>query len=181
MSFLHGVLETVKDDDNVTTYDNNHDINNVIRILHDSVGKGREAFPDAVSQGKATGNVSTELGWLKEHLSGKYTEQIHNTQGLQEQLKEWKTTLTHIEKHVEHIKSNVNKLDKPLHSSITRKIEPLSAAVKFLLNSAKSVGLEHQVLKVDTELLTQRANMENAIRMESVKVEDTLKANRKDW
>ncbi|GBE63441.1 hypothetical protein, conserved [Babesia ovata] len=130
----------------------------------------------AVQVGKATGNVSTELGWLKEHLSGKYTEQIHNTQGLQEQLKEWKTTLTHIEKHVEHIKSNVNKLDKPLHSSITRKIEPLSAAVKFLLNSAKSVGLEHQVLKVDTELLTQRANMENAIRMESVKVEDTLKA-----
>ncbi|GBE59950.1 hypothetical protein, conserved [Babesia ovata] len=52
MSFLHGVLESVKDDENVTTYDKNNDpnIDKVISDLHDSVGKGREAFGGAVSK-----------------------------------------------------------------------------------------------------------------------------------
>ncbi|GBE62907.1 hypothetical protein, conserved [Babesia ovata] len=60
MSFLHGVLESVKDDESVKTYDNNppNDINNVLDRLNDSVGKGRQAFPSAVSK------VS---GWLEKH------------------------------------------------------------------------------------------------------------------
>ncbi|GBE62906.1 hypothetical protein, conserved [Babesia ovata] len=60
MAFLHGVLETVKDDESVTTYDKDRDknITNTIKELNDSVGQGRKAFPEAVHQ------VSE---WLKKH------------------------------------------------------------------------------------------------------------------
>ncbi|GBE63144.1 hypothetical protein, conserved [Babesia ovata] len=72
MAFLHGVLQSVKDDDNVTTYNNyiTPKINDVINKLNDSVGKGRKAFPEAVTEvdGKIK-KVTTPINEIKASIA----------------------------------------------------------------------------------------------------------------
>ncbi|GBE62937.1 hypothetical protein, conserved [Babesia ovata] len=73
MAFLHGVLESVKGDESVTTYNEYIDspkINNVIDTLSTSVGKGREAFQAAVRQvEERTGRVTRHLEALKHNIT----------------------------------------------------------------------------------------------------------------
>ncbi|GBE62920.1 hypothetical protein, conserved [Babesia ovata] len=160
MSFLHGVLESVKDDESVKTYDNNppNDINNVLDRLNDSVGKGREAFPAAVTQvsgwlkkhgeqvEKATGGVKNKLGELIGNLSSGagenenvYYKNVKEQEEhkLQDQLKSWKSTLVSLKNEVDGItKTDVKALDNTLQSQITHKIDPITSVIEHLQNSA---------------------------------------------
>ncbi|GBE63012.1 hypothetical protein, conserved [Babesia ovata] len=154
MSFLHGVLESVKDDESVTTYDidRSNDINNVLRILHDSVGKGRKAFPEAVRQ------VDTFTGRVTGHL-GKYYQEVEKKQGedLTTQLSGWKGTVGKIQDEVNNIETyNVNVLDSTLKNRLMHEMSVIHSSVLLLKNSANEEVFGLQVKQVDSTLVKQR-------------------------
>ncbi|GBE63389.1 hypothetical protein, conserved [Babesia ovata] len=175
MSFLHGVLETVKDDESVTTYDN-YDalkIDKVINGLHDSVGQGRQAFQAAVSQvdtlsKKVTGGLSALIG------DGKYYKEVAGRSGkeLQEQLREWKETLHDIFNDLNNTETNVDLLDSALKHKLASEVRPIKEAVKVLHDSAENDLFVEQVKLVDEELVKQFSKMCSGIgelRNENVK------------
>ncbi|GBE63208.1 hypothetical protein, conserved [Babesia ovata] len=62
MSFLHGVLESVKNDDNVTTYDKDNDFKNLPSSISKLMHKGSHGFSQAIAQvSDALGAWSGEL------------------------------------------------------------------------------------------------------------------------
>ncbi|GBE63454.1 hypothetical protein, conserved [Babesia ovata] len=118
MAFLHGVLSGVKGDENVTTYDDNHDINitKTINKLNDSVGKGREAFEKAVSQvEERTGDVTRHLEALKHDIK-QHKENIDadSEKSLIIQVDEWSTRAGQYIRHVEQADEASKKLDPQL-------------------------------------------------------------------
>ncbi|GBE63298.1 hypothetical protein, conserved [Babesia ovata] len=164
MSFLHGVLESVKEDDNVATYDNDsqNNITSVIETLNNSVGKGRQAFGKAVTQ------VSE---WLKKHGEqvdtlttgvsfelGKYVEDVSRQRDkpLADQLRSWTQTLSQIDADLTSLHSNnISQLDPVLRDKLMHKIEPVKSAVQVLKESAGKGELEKQVREVDETIFMQ--------------------------
>ncbi|GBE63022.1 hypothetical protein, conserved [Babesia ovata] len=175
MSFLHGVLESVKDDESVTTYDKDISgdrINKVVSDLHDSVGKGRQAFRDAVSQvDTLTKNVTSELG-------GQYYEEIKGRQGLklQDQMDGWRAVLGYIAGDIHKIETqNINMLDDTLASQIAHKIEPIQKSVEVLLRAANDDDLKGQAQFVDEQLEEQQNIICEAVSTGCEAFQQTLK------
>ncbi|GBE63363.1 hypothetical protein, conserved [Babesia ovata] len=85
MAFLHGVLQTVKND-NVKTYDKNNvpNINNVLRDLHNNIGKGRQAFEKAVA--KVEGKIKSVTTPITKLLEGGEEENFKNISKLIEDI-----------------------------------------------------------------------------------------------
>ncbi|GBE63325.1 hypothetical protein, conserved [Babesia ovata] len=173
MSFLHGVLETVKDDDNVTKYDDkntNKNINSVIKTLHDNVGKGRQAFRVAVSQvDKATGAVKDKLGELITKLSSGVAgnENFYNQvkeqaeQPLASQLAAWKETLSSISSALrDDVETKVNELDSALKGRIEAEMKPITKVVEHMQNSASDEvraacqGVDRQLDEREKEIMS---------------------------
>ncbi|GBE60000.1 hypothetical protein, conserved [Babesia ovata] len=163
MAFLHGVLESVKDDDNVTTYDNNT-LNNVLDNLHNNVGKGREAFGVAVTEvGERTGEVKTSLtgliGELSDDKINRYV-QDEKDKKLETQLMDWRKTVTDLEGQLSTIETEkINLLDDSLKAQIAHEYRPLSAAVGVLVRAARDEFVQGQAKKIDTELEVQRSHL----------------------
>ncbi|GBE63226.1 hypothetical protein, conserved [Babesia ovata] len=195
MSFLHGVFDAVKDDDNVTKYDNDT-LNNVIDKLNDSVGKGRQAFPEAVAQ------VSE---WLKKHgaqvdqkiknvtdplnklLNGdpennfkKIPSLIADIQGMQGEpydevsgtggkLHKWLSSVSGLTEKTEESLKALDSVDKQLSNKLHPHVNLLHNAVDtFVANSR----MDHQDLiavctKVDGDLEALETNV-NAVVTSSV-------------
>ncbi|GBE59966.1 Spectrin repeat superfamily Extracellular matrix-binding protein, putative [Babesia ovata] len=184
MSFLHGVLQSVKDDDNVTKYNEYIDtpkINNVIRILNDNVGKGRQAFVTAVSQvEERTGEVKDKLGKLIIKLSsgaGEYVQEVKNRGGesLEKQLKKWKTTIQRIEQEVTDIeKQQINVLDNSLSTRIMHEFSPVKKVVDHLGAVAKNTAFGDDVKAVDTEFKQQEEHVIDQIRGKCQSLQLTL-------
>ncbi|GBE63127.1 hypothetical protein, conserved [Babesia ovata] len=181
MSFLHGVLESVKDDDNVTTYDNNDASNNitsVIDTLNTSVGKGREAFGDAVTEvDKATGAVKSKLGEFVTDKIGMHIKSVagEGVKKLQDQLGNWTKVVKDIQTNVHTIETlHINNLDKTLRNDIMHNFEPVSTAVRLLLDSAENATLSQQMSHVDAELVAQEKRLEKTITYESSELERKL-------
>ncbi|GBE63313.1 hypothetical protein, conserved [Babesia ovata] len=189
MSFLHGVLESVKDDDSVTTYDNNelNNINTVITNLH-NVGKGREAFREGVAK------VSE---WLKKHgeqvegKTKKVSERVHRLLSLicrhsktaedkkgdklQDQLESWSSTLNTLDKHISDTeKQHINLLDSTLKTNIMHEIEPVKATLAVLKDSAVNGFFQRQVAYVDKTLVEEKDGLLEKVREESDKLQKTL-------
>ncbi|GBE62613.1 hypothetical protein, conserved [Babesia ovata] len=169
MAFLHGVLESVKDDESVTKYDKNNvpNIDNVITTLHNNVGKGREAFPDAVDKvDEKTTDVFMEFSKFG-HTS--IVEKINSILGnqdrkLQDQLTSWRSTLTELAAQLDSlITHNVNVLDPVLRDKLMHKIEPVKSAVQVLRESAGKGEVAEQVKAVDYSLHVQFSKMYNAL------------------
>ncbi|GBE63108.1 hypothetical protein, conserved [Babesia ovata] len=171
MSFLHGVLGGVKDDDNVTKYNDNNDINSVITTLHTAVGKGREAFQAAVAKvGEKTRGVTAELG-------GQYYHHIASQQErpLKDQLYEWTKTLGDITGDLHKLETNnISELDTSLRTQIAHKVEPIQKSVEVLIRSAGNPELLTQVQAVDDELLKQEEYIQSEIAEEARRVEEQL-------
>ncbi|GBE59956.1 hypothetical protein, conserved [Babesia ovata] len=195
MSFLHGVLESVKDDDNVIKYDvkDTENINKVISDLHDNVGKGRQAFPAAVSEvsewlkkhgeqvDEKIKNVTAELGKLIDKLSsdagGQYYHHIASQQErpLKDQLYEWTKTLGDITGDLHKLETNnISELDTSLRTQIAHKVEPIQKSVEVLIRSAGNPELLTQVQAVDDELLKQEEYIQSEIAEEARRVEEQL-------
>ncbi|GBE63413.1 hypothetical protein, conserved [Babesia ovata] len=169
MSFLHGVLSGVQDDDNVTTYDTDT-LKNVIDTLHNSVGKGRQAFGNAVSQVEGKTNKVTE--GLSSLIGVNYYNQVNEQEGktLIEQWKTWKSTLTSITRELSNIKNTpLNELDSTLKTRVLHEMKPITTAVTMLLDSAGNETLRDQVSVVDRTLAEEYTNIHNA--MEALKDE----------
>ncbi|GBE59957.1 hypothetical protein, conserved [Babesia ovata] len=190
MSFLHGVLDTVKDDESVTMYDKNHDpnIDKLVGILHNNVGQGRQAFPEAVDKvEKATGGVKDKLGELIGNLSspsGKYYNQAYDQTDLNGQLHEWTKTLQGISTELTIIETQqINDLDKSLSTRIMHKIEPIQKSVEVLLGAAKEEGLKSKVKEVDDALWKQEQKVRTSVgnlRIEKREKFDIIKKAIKD-
>ncbi|GBE63366.1 hypothetical protein, conserved [Babesia ovata] len=186
MAFLHGVLESVKDDDNVTTYDNNDPkINDVINTLNTSVGKGRKAFQAAVSEVSGwlkkhavqvetlTGRVTAELGKLITKLSSgaggnenAFYQAVEREaeQPLAQQLAAWRGTLSSISSALrDSVQIEIDKLDSALRGRIEVEMKPVSTAVKMLTDSANDEVFRLQVTGVDQMLVEQRERCEKSI------------------
>ncbi|GBE62944.1 hypothetical protein, conserved [Babesia ovata] len=179
MAFLHGVLDGVKDDDNVAAYDvkDTENINKVISDLHDNVGKGRQAFPEAVTQvEKATGGVKDKLG--------KYYNQAYDQTDLNGQLHEWTKTLQGISTELTIIETQqINDLDKSLSTRIMHKIEPIQKSVEVLLGAAREEGLKSKVKEVDDALWKQEQKVRTSVgnlRIEKREKFDIIKKAIKD-
>ncbi|GBE63025.1 hypothetical protein, conserved [Babesia ovata] len=175
MAFLHGVFETVKDDENITTYDKDVlKIGTVISSLDTSVGKGREAFVTAVRQvDKATGAVTAELGENNNEYYKSVQDQLGAT--LQVQLTRWTDTVEKIQKEVQRIETDhVKPLDNSLKSQITHEINVIHKSVKMLRDSAEVPGLRQQVVAVETELDKQKKQLQERIKSENEKLQKIL-------
>ncbi|GBE63257.1 hypothetical protein, conserved [Babesia ovata] len=170
MSFLHGVLSGVRDDDNVTTYDKNNvpNITKVITTLHDNVGKGRQAFEEAVRQvDQKTSEVKSKLG--------KYYNQVYDKTDLNGQLHEWRGTLGNILVDLRKIETdNINLLDSALKSRIMHETKPIQKSVEVLLNSASDPGLEGHVKYVDNTLVERNQKLVDAVNEEIEKLREML-------
>ncbi|GBE63222.1 hypothetical protein, conserved [Babesia ovata] len=165
MAFLHGVLESIKEDESVKKYDvqdASSNITSVINTLNTSVGKGREAFGDAVTEvsewlkkhgeqvDKATGEVKTKLGDGNE-----YYKEVENeaTKPLASQLAAWTGTLSKISSALnDDIQTKANDLDSALKGRIDVEMKPVTKVVEHLQSVAVDKGFKDQVSKVDEEL-----------------------------
>ncbi|GBE63478.1 hypothetical protein, conserved [Babesia ovata] len=182
MSFLHGVLHTVKDDDSVKKYDGyinkGHKFDEVSTSLKNSVGRGSmELSPQLIKVGALTKRVTDQLGELK---TTKFDESMKSVSdsvndNLQGQLEKWKSTLQKIEEHINtNIITNVSNLDPALSDKIKREIEPVQKVVAHLGKVAGDGGLEMMVTEVDNELLQQKNKLEGKINMQTHIVQVTL-------
>ncbi|GBE62947.1 hypothetical protein, conserved [Babesia ovata] len=174
MAFLHGVLESVKDDESVTKYDKNNvpNIDNVITTLHNNVGKGREAFPDAVDKvDEKTTDVFMEFSKFG-HTS--IVEKINSILGnqdrkLQDQLTSWRSTLTELAAQLDSlITNNVNVLDPVLRDRLMHKIDAVKSAVQVLKGSAEQGELLGKVREVDRTLEDSKIDLTNVISREHI-------------
>ncbi|GBE63464.1 hypothetical protein, conserved [Babesia ovata] len=176
MSFLHGVLKTVKDDDCVTTYDNyitekNDKLQKLLQDLHSSIGQGRSVFGERVKEvGGRTLSVTNALGELKDEKITYFIDYVSGKQGdkLQDQLKTWTSVLGSINDHINtNIITNVDRLDPALSDKILRQIEPVQKVVAHLGGVATDPNLGVQVKDVDKALAEQRKNILDQIKMTS--------------
>ncbi|GBE63152.1 hypothetical protein, conserved [Babesia ovata] len=175
MAFLHGVLESVKDDENVTTYDGyitveNDKLQKLLDSLQSSIGQGRSEFGDRVEKvNDKTSDVKTKLG--------KYVQEVtrQQDQSLEAQLFQWTTTLGYIAKDIHSI--NIDKimlLDTALSTRIMHKVEPIQKSVEVLLGAANNLDLKGQAKNVDELLEQQKKNVVYAINHGVEKLQRTM-------
>ncbi|GBE63323.1 hypothetical protein, conserved [Babesia ovata] len=167
MSFLHGVLDTVRDDESVKTYDdymrNNgqDDLHTVLQHLQSSIGQGRSVFGERVEEVNGrTLSVINALGELITDKIDSYATNVlsgHPSKELQQQLREWTSVLGSINDHIKsNIITNVAKLDPALGEKIMRKIEPVQRVVEQLRGVAGNDEVVRGVVLVDEHLEKQR-------------------------
>ncbi|GBE63104.1 hypothetical protein, conserved [Babesia ovata] len=185
MAFLHGVLSGVKEDDNVTKYDKDDDINSIIDTLHDNVGNGREAFGDAVD--KVDEKIKKVTGPLDKLLEGgdevnfkKIPQLIQDIQGMQgKTYDEDRKGLT--EKTQESLNA-LNSVDKQLSNKLHPHVKLMHNAVGTFRQNADEdhEGLKTVCQKADSEFQTLNDNVERGFSDVTSKLYfdiDTLKHN----
>ncbi|GBE63217.1 hypothetical protein, conserved [Babesia ovata] len=186
MSFLHGVLSGVKNDENVTTYDNMLDsgsrLDNVLSTLRSKIGSGRVGLSESVTKvkewlgnyneevGRKTGAVKNKLGELITKLSsgagdGNYYKEIAGRSGqeLKKQLEGWQSTIGKIQHTVDTIELKLNDLDLNLRHKVRSEMNDIGGAVRTLNESAWDDAFGRQVQEVDRELSAQTARVEQQI------------------
>ncbi|CDR71558.1 hypothetical protein, conserved [Babesia bigemina] len=187
MGFLSGVLGAVKNENEVTTYDqyiSGMKLQTVLDTLTKNIGTGREGLAASVGAVKGwlgkynsqvetlTNNVTTKLGELSTKLSspaGEYYSRVSSEEcfSLGKLLKEWKSTVKMIETNVNNIHNNASKLDTALRSSVLHEVKAISLTVKMLTVSATDEVFKSQVRIADQTLVDQRESIKNKIREES--------------
>ncbi|CDR71946.1 hypothetical protein, conserved, partial [Babesia bigemina] len=190
MGFLSGVLNAVKDDDAVRTYDKDisgDKIDTVISMLQSSIGTGRIGL--AVSVGAVrewlegywkevdgkNKNVTDSLTKLIMKLSDKYLTEIRQTDKLQVQLTAWMTTIGNIDSQLTAMDAQqVGALDVTLKEKITHEINSIKTAVLVLHDSAGDGVFGWQVKEVDNVLINQEKYLESEIRNKSIEFKNVL-------
>ncbi|GBE63383.1 hypothetical protein, conserved [Babesia ovata] len=185
MSFLHGVLESVKEDDNVTKYNEyiklngDNDLHTVLQHLQSSIGQGRSVFGAQVEKvNSLSTGVTHELGQLNDMYIHNEINSVSGTasKDLTTQLEEWKKTLGKISTELTNIETyNINILDRSLKSRLMHEIKPVQKSVEVLADAANDATFGEQVNMVDETLKIQLANVEQDIRDKSVDCQRMLK------
>ncbi|CDR71943.1 hypothetical protein, conserved [Babesia bigemina] len=190
MGFLSGVLGAVKNENEVTTYDNNVDnIEKLIETLEKNLGNGPQKFTDALSAvsdwlndyftqvEKYTVNVTSELQVLKDDKVFAHIRSVagQGTQNLETQLKAWTTRLPIIFGEVDNIETqHVMKLDNRLKTEIMHETRHIKEAVKMLGDSAAEKEFGSQAKLVDETLIQERNKVDSAIENEHKRVREIL-------
>ncbi|CDR71783.1 hypothetical protein, conserved [Babesia bigemina] len=191
MGFLSGVLDAVKDDDAVRTYDKDisgDKIDTVINTLNKKIGSGRHGLAASVAAVKGwlegyeleyrkkASNVTEVLGELKTKIAGKYTHDVAGAAGekLETQLTRWTETLESIELDVNNTENQyVNMLDSTLKRDAMREVKPINTSVNMLLDAAQNPEVTEQVKVVDWMLDEQEKRVKNEIRKHSKQLRET--------
>ncbi|CDR71536.1 hypothetical protein, conserved, partial [Babesia bigemina] len=190
MGFLSGVLGAVKNENEVTTYDTNKELNDILSNLQNSIGKGSSVFSSQITQvsqwldryemylGRKTGAVTSELSELKDNKIGdEFMKRVAGKghEKLQKQLEDWTTVVGEIETQLNTIeKDKVNVLNKSLREQIKREMKDVRNALWLLKESAGKEDFKRQVKVVDGDLETQKTNVGSAINVSCDALQDTL-------
>ncbi|GBE63355.1 hypothetical protein, conserved [Babesia ovata] len=181
MSFLHGVLESVKEDESVKKYDENvaePKLDSVLNSLEVSIGKGSGALATQIGSVSAwLGRYEGKLRELTNAVAGALTSLSKEKIGdeLKTQLEQWKTTLSQIYNALSSIETeHIIKLDSKLHDKIMHSFAPIKTSLKLLLDSAEVQGFVAQAKKVDTELNAQQKRVEDAVEQKVRELQSAL-------
>ncbi|GBE63096.1 hypothetical protein, conserved [Babesia ovata] len=141
VAFLHGVLESVKNDESVTTYDKNNvpNIDKVISDLHDNVGKGRKAFQAAVTEveGKmksVTGPIEDIKTLIKQHKEDSSTPK----KSIAEQVAEWTRRAGEYIEKAKKADEALAEIDPKLKDKLKCPIDMLLQATRTFEENAKN-------------------------------------------
>ncbi|CDR71900.1 hypothetical protein, conserved [Babesia bigemina] len=192
MGFLSGVLEAVKDENEVTTYDKyiqpeSKRLQNVLDTLNKNIGSGRTGLVDSVGAvkrwlegyesklGEKTENIKNELTTLINDLERKHKMSINPNDKLEIQLHTWKTVLHKIDEHVTNAETtHISWLDRNLENEMMSEIKPIKMAVRMLHESSTNEMLTRQVKNVDKALEEEEKTITQLINIETGKVRDEL-------
>ncbi|GBE63305.1 hypothetical protein, conserved [Babesia ovata] len=172
MSFLHGVLQSVKDDDNVITYNKHitqNNLDNVLKLLTSSIGKGRSGLSESVTKvkewlGRYEGEVNKKCEDVKKPINGLCAYIVSQNKRIEE-LKQLP-----VESHWEHWNRQVgrfaglaNEADKArdkLDQELKKKLE---TPTKLIVQAAESFEKSMQnddVKKVVDQVEAQMKTLE---------------------
>ncbi|CDR96504.1 hypothetical protein BBBOND_0304080 [Babesia bigemina] len=183
LMFFHGLLESVTNDDNVTTYDGYigepNKLCNVIRNLYSSIGRGSEEF------GKQVDSVS---GWLNKYneqvvtLTNKVKEEIYDVRNLIDIEISYISSLkssnlrkiqniygNHVDAAVSRMKSlkgNKNGfagLDNALRDMLNVCLGKIETAVEVLTNSSKNEAFIKSLQTLQNTFKTLPEDLESFI------------------
>ncbi|GBE63343.1 hypothetical protein, conserved [Babesia ovata] len=162
MAFLHGVLESVKDDESVKTYDKD--------VQAPKIGTGPEDFEKTLADvswwiAKYHGELQTKTAGVTDALGDYYKEVAgQGRQKLQVQLDKWKGTTEKIENELDNIeKQQINVLDRCLKHKIKREMHDVRGALWLLKQSAEEKAYKAKVKQVDEELLKQEKTVRDTL------------------
>ncbi|GBE63348.1 hypothetical protein, conserved [Babesia ovata] len=201
MSFLHGVLQSVKEDDNVTTYNKHitqNNLDNVLRDVFSKIGTGRNGLSDSVTKVKewlekyndevekktrgVTDGLSALIGKLRSDVSSgvagnEYYKSVEGeaTKDLGTQLARWKGTLGSIDSDVQSIANiQINDLDDTLKAQLTHKLDPVKKVVEHLKGVATKMAEGGKVAEVDTAITEKETLVKERIKAKSQELRETL-------
>ncbi|GBE63475.1 hypothetical protein, conserved [Babesia ovata] len=204
MSFLHGVLQSVKEDDNVTTYNKHitqNNLDNVLRDVFSKIGTGRNGLSDSVTKVKewlekyndevekktrgVTDGLSALIGKLRSDVSSgvagnEYYKSVEGeaTKDLGTQLARWKGTLGSIDSDVQSIANiQINDLDDTLKAQLTHKLDPVKKVVEHLKGVATSMISSGLVKAVDSAITEKETLVKERIKAKSQELRETLTTN----
>ncbi|GBE63150.1 hypothetical protein, conserved [Babesia ovata] len=191
MAFLHGVLESVKDDDNVTTYneyiDEEHKIDKVLSTLQSKIGSGRGGLSKSVTKvkewlgkyneevgnktGAVTEGLSSLIGKLRSDISSgaggnEYYKEVEKQEnsGLGTQLMGWTSTVQKIKFELNDIETrNIKTLDPTLSAQLTHKVDPITKVVEHLERVAGNSDFADKVTAVDDQFTQQEKHVRGQI------------------
>ncbi|GBE63484.1 hypothetical protein, conserved [Babesia ovata] len=169
MSFLHGVLESVKDDESVTKYDHKtENIDKILKSLSSSIGQGSGGLVTQVTAVSGwleryekevmykTDSLTSRISIFKTESLSAHKNRIQESKKLTEQLADWKDSLNSLAKEVDIIENDhVKVLDSALKCKIETEIKPVKSVLEALKKSAGNGMLEKQVWTMDAALDAQ--------------------------
>ncbi|CDR71775.1 hypothetical protein, conserved, partial [Babesia bigemina] len=180
MGFLSGVLDAVKDDDAVKTYDKDDDnnINTVIKKLQSQIGSGRDGLVASVDAVKgwlegydnfykaSTALITSHIDKLKTNIDDKYMKTVNSNRArpLAEQHESWKTSVTEMEQHIKSTDTAyIKAVDTCLQNKIKTDLKPILGAVVMLKKSSEHPDLRKQVKHLDEEFLKQQKILQESM------------------
>ncbi|CDR96461.1 hypothetical protein BBBOND_0303650 [Babesia bigemina] len=167
MAFLHGVLESVKDDDAVTTYDryvkieSKDGLDTVLDFIVRQIGKGREGLLESVMRvrqwlegyerrvGERTGNVRDILNSLRSRINDRIDDITEQRQdSLKDQLNYWQTVTQDFLGMSETAKNFLRDLDQGFQKQLDTSANAVIEAIKVLETSTNNKGFTMAVTAV---------------------------------
>ncbi|GBE63106.1 hypothetical protein, conserved [Babesia ovata] len=184
MSFLHGVLESVKDDESVKIYDNyiklsnnNDGLDNVLRDVFSKIGTGRNGLSESVTKvkvwlGKYNGQVDSKTRGVTDGLSAligvnnDFYQAVEReaTNPLADQLAAWKQTLSKISSALSSdVKTEINKLDSALKGRIDVEMKPITKVIEHMSSVAGKMEEGGKVTAVDSAITSNEQHVRQQI------------------
>ncbi|GBE59351.1 hypothetical protein, conserved [Babesia ovata] len=190
MAFLHGVLESVKEDDAVTKYDGyivpeNQRLDQLLKTLKSSIGEGSDAFGKQVTAvGDWLGRYEGEVkdynkqvikaidDFNKEFEKHDYNNLMKHNIGYQHE--QWRKEVETYAQHVRNAKGALNDVDSNLQIKLESPIGKIESALEVLQKSSENEELAERINKVDKELVKQAIKVEKEIMKQCLKVGEKL-------